>query len=121
MKPIIKLIQLSICALIISACSTTGYVVIPEGSDLYINKRPASVQKDGKVTTKPYFWDSVEGVPYRIEKNNETIKEGTLDTKFRATSIFWPPYAIIYRPLGLDSKLTYDLVNDNQRYRKTSN
>lgn len=102
-------------------CSTTGTFVLPEGSDLYIYERPepVTVEAGGKVTTKPYFWKAIGippggGIPYRLEKDGETLKEGRLRAVFRPASIFWPPYAIIYWPVGLNPNITYDLVNDKQ-------
>lgn len=102
-------------------CSTTGTFVIPEGTDLYINERPqpVEVEADGKVTTRPYFWTSIGippggGIPYRLEKNGETLQQGKLRSVFRPASIFWPPYAIIYWPVGLNPKITYNLVDDSQ-------
>jgi hypothetical protein len=88
---------------------------------LYIYERPQAVNigADGKVTTAPYFWTAAGmppggGVPYRLEKNGETLKEGKLRAKFRPVSIFWPPFALIYWPMGLNPNITYDLVNDTQ-------
>jgi hypothetical protein len=37
-----------------------------------------------------------------------------LRTKFRTVSIFWPPFAAIYWPMGFNPNVTYDLVNDTQ-------
>ena len=51
---------------------------------------------------------------YKIEKNGEMIKDGKLCSKFRVASIFWPPFALIYWPLGYHPDITYDLVNDVQ-------
>jgi hypothetical protein len=100
----------------LSGCTTTGTFVVPDGADLYINKRPdpVIVKDDGKVTTRPYFWSAISGVPYRLEENGKTVKEGKLRSKFRPVSIFWPPYGIIYWPVGLNSEITYDLKNDKQ-------
>lgn len=114
----ILLIQLLI---ILAGCTTTGNFKVPEGSQLYIYERPepVSINSDGKVTTKPFFWTAAGmppggGVPYRLEKNGETIKQGRLRARFRPVSIFWPPFALIYWPMGLNPDITYDLVNDSQ-------
>ncbi|MCG8611706.1 MAG: hypothetical protein MI864_14360 [Pseudomonadales bacterium] len=116
-----KLLSLLALVMVISACSTTGKFKVPEGSQLYLYKRPQPVQigTDGTVTTKPYFWTAAGfppggGVPYRLEKDGKTIKEGRLRAKFRVVSIFWPPFALIYWPMGLNPNITYDLVNDTQ-------
>jgi len=106
---------------LIAGCTTTGHFKVPEGSNLYIYKRPqpVTISPSGEVTTKPFFWTAAGmppggGVPYRLEKNGETLKEGRLRAKFRPVSIFWPPFALIYWPMGLNPDITYDLVNDTQ-------
>lgn len=116
-----KKLYLVLIALLVSACTTTGNFKVPEGSQLYIYERPQAVniESDGKVTTAPFFWTAAGmppggGVPYRLEKNGETIKEGRLRAKFRPVSIFWPPFALIYWPMGLNPDITYDLINDIQ-------
>lgn len=107
--------------LLVTGCSTTGHFKVPEGSSLYIYKRPqpVDIKPNGEVTTKPFFWTAAGmppdgGIPYRLEKNGQTIKEGRLRTKFRVVSIFWPPFAAIYWPMGFNPNITYDLVNDTQ-------
>ena len=107
--------------LVVSGCSTTANFKIPEGSELYIYKRPQPVTlaPNGAVTTAPFFWTAAGippscGIPYRLEKNGKTIKEGRLRTKFRVVSIFWPPFALIYWPMGFNPYITYDLVEDRQ-------
>lgn len=105
----------------ISGCSTTGHFKVPEGSQLYIYERPepVKIQQDGSVTTKPFFWTAMGiaphgGIPYRLEKDGETIKQGRLRAVFRPASIFWPPFAAIYWPVGFNPDITYDLINDTQ-------
>jgi hypothetical protein len=104
-----------------AGCSTTGHFKVPEGSQLYIYKRsePVEIKPNGEATTKPFFWTAAGmppdgGIPYRLEKDGQTIKEGRLRTKFRVVSIFWPPFAAIYWPMGFNPNITYDLVNDTQ-------
>ncbi len=103
-------------ALIVTGCTTTGHFKIPKDTDLYVYKmdKPVTVESDGTVTTKPYFWTAAGGVPYRLEKDGETIKKGRLRAKFRVVSIFWPPGGAIYWPMGLNPNIEYDLVNDTQ-------
>jgi hypothetical protein len=108
-----KKLSMVLMLLMMVGCTTTGHFKVPEGSNLYIYKRPEPV------TTKPYFWTAAGmppggGVPYRLEKNGETLKEGKLRAKFRVVSIFWPPFALIYWPMGLNPNITYDLINDTQ-------
>ncbi len=120
MKVVKIILPIFFCG-IISGCSTTANFKIPEGSELYIYKRPqpVKVEANGSVTTTPFFWTATGippngGIPYSLERNGETIKEGRLRTKFRVVSIFWPPFALIYWPMGFNSAITYDLVNDRQ-------
>ena len=104
--------------MITTSCTTTGHFKVPEGSSLYVYKRPQPVEikTNGEVTTKPFFWTAAgvpteSGIPYRQKKNGKPIKEGNLPTKFRVESIFWPPFALIYWPMGFNSGITYDLIN----------
>lgn len=121
MLRLMKIIGLSLLVVIITGCTTTGNFKMEEGSKLYIYERPeaVAVSPTGQVTTKPYFWTAAGippggGVPYRLEKDGQTTKEGKLRAKFRVVSIFWPPFALIYWPMGLNSEITYDLINDTQ-------
>jgi hypothetical protein len=93
--------------------------VIPQGTDLEVYQRPVTVSADGQVTTRPFFWTAAGippggGVEYRLLRNGTTVKEGRLRAKFRVVSIFWPPFALIYWPMGLNPAITYDLVRDTQ-------
>ncbi len=105
----------------LSACSTHGKFRIPEGTELSIYKRPpVSVPADGVVTVNPFFWTAAGippggGVPYSLYKNGQVVKEGKLRAKFRVVSIFWPPFALIYWPMGLNPDITYDLVTGEQK------
>jgi hypothetical protein len=107
--------------MVMAGCTTTGHFRVPEGSNLYIYKRPQPVDvgANGEVTTKPFFWTAAGippggGIPYRLEQNGQPPKEGKLRTKFRPVSIFWPPAALIYWPMGFNPDITYDLINDMQ-------
>jgi len=116
-----KILSIFLMILIVSGCTTTGHFKVPEGSQLYIYERPqpVDIKANGEVTTKPFFWTAAGippggGIPYRLEKNGGALKEGKLRAKFRVVSIFWPPFALIYWPMGLNPDITYDLVNDTQ-------
>ncbi len=116
-----KFILSAIVLAAVCGCSTTGHFVVPENSELYIYERPTPVpvNDDGTVTTKPFFWTAMGippggGIPYRLEQDGKTVKEGKLRAKFRVVSIFWPPLAAIYWPTGFNPSVTYDLVNDTQ-------
>lgn len=105
---------------LISACSTQGKFVVPPGTELSIYKRPpVQVPADGVVKTSPFFWTASGwppggGAPYALYKDGKKIKEGKLRVKFRVVSVFWPPWAVIYWPMGLNPDITYDLVRDKQ-------
>jgi hypothetical protein len=116
-----KRLSIVLILLMMSACTTTGHFKVPEGSKLYIYERPqpVDIKADGEVTTKPFFWTAAGvppsgGVPYRLEQTGQPTKEGRLRAKFRVVSIFWPPAALIYWPMGLNPEITYDLINDKQ-------
>lgn len=116
-----KKISIALAVLAIAGCTTTGHFKVPEGSSLYIYKRPQAVdiKPDGEVITKPFFWTAAGippggGIPYKLEQNGQVIKEGRLRAKFRPEAIFWPPAALIYWPMGFNPDITYDLINDKQ-------
>lgn len=105
-----------------TGCSTTGTFKVPPDTQLYIYQRPEPVKIDpaGKVETSPFFWTAMGvppngGIPYRLERGGQVVKEGRLRAKFRIVSIFWPPFALIYWPTGFNPSIVYDLVNDTQR------
>jgi hypothetical protein len=111
---------LTTVALGMVACSTTGRFVIPPGTQLEVYERPVQLQPDGTLTTAPFFWTAAGippggGVKYRLLQGNKVVKEGRLRAKFRPVSIFWPPFALIYWPMGLNGEITYDLVKDTQK------
>ncbi|MCB0337144.1 MAG: hypothetical protein KDD62_12590 [Bdellovibrionales bacterium] len=114
------LLLLLATATIFSGCTTTGTFKVPAGTKLSIYERPAvDVPADGKVSTKPFFWTATGvaphgGAPYALIRNGQVVKRGKLRVKFRPVSIFWPPFALIYWPMGLNPDITYDLVHDKQ-------
>jgi len=103
----------------LTACATTGKFKIPPGTQLEVYRRPVQLDPDGTLITKPFFWTAagippVGGVEYRLLKDGNVVKKGRLRAKFRTASIFWPPFAVIYWPMGLNPDITYDLVRDKQ-------
>ena len=113
------LVFASVIGLALLGCTTTGKFVIPPGTDLEVYERPVIVEGDGSVTTKPFFWTAIgmppsAGIKYRLLKNGTVVKEGRLRSVFRPVSIFWPPLALIYWPVGMNPNITYDLVRDKQ-------
>lgn len=87
-------------SLILVGCSTSTYVKLPEGSVLKMKRGDELPYTEGKITRTPLSWSSAGGIPYKIEKDGEVMKEGKIPSKFRVASIFWPPVAIIYWPMG---------------------
>jgi hypothetical protein len=118
----LKKISLAVVLLsLITGCTTTGTFKVPPGTELFVYKRaePVNIKADGKGTTKPFFWTAAgvppeSGIPYRLEKAGKVVKEGRLRAKFRVVSIFWPPFALIYWPMGFNPDITYDLIDDKQ-------
>jgi hypothetical protein len=115
--------RLSIAAIVVSmtACSTTGHFVVPQGSKLYLGGRPepVKVENDGTVTTHAFGWESMGvapegGIQYRLEENGKTTQEGKLRVVLRVAAFFIPIFGIITVPAGLNPDITYDLVKGTQ-------
>ncbi len=116
-----KITAVIVALFLLAGCSTTGHFKVPEGSKLYIYERPEPVEimAGGAVTTTPFFWTAAgippgSGIPYRLEKDGKVLKQGKLRAQFRVVSIFWPPFSLIYWPMGFNPDITYDLINDRQ-------
>lgn len=107
------LLFLAACSITFAmGCHTSTQIMTPEKTQLYINNRPIVVgPTGGKVVTRPFFWSTAGGIPYHLVKDGAVVQSGKLASGFRIVSIFWPPYAFIYWPMGFDSEL-YDLNND---------
>ena len=100
-------------------CSTTGKFIVPEGTDLVVYERPVEVSANGTASMRPFAFNAAGtppdgGIPYRLMKDGQVVQEGRLRTVFRGASIFWPPFAVFYWPMGLNPHITYDLVNGTQ-------
>lgn len=94
-------------AVLLAGCSTTAEFRLPTGAQVRLDNREQTYSA-GTVKTRPYFWNSAGGIPYRVEKDQKVVQEGRLPARFRPVSIFWPPYALIYWPMGFAGKC-YDL------------
>jgi hypothetical protein len=110
---------ISLLGLFLASCTTTGRFVIPEGTELEVYRQPVTLQSDGTVVTKPFFWTAAgvppgAGIEYRLLKDGEVVQDGRLRAKFRVVSIFWPPFSLIYWPMGLNPDITYNLVEGTQ-------
>ena len=105
-----KLIAQLLAVALLAGCHTTANIRIPENTQLYLEERPVEIAADGTVTTRPYFWTSVTGIHYRLEKDGAVVQRGRLPSQFRPASIWWPPYALIYWPFGFADGVKVDLV-----------
>ena len=104
---------LSLGLLLTSACSTTANFVTPPDTKLTVYERPVN---SGLVKTSPFFWTSTTGIPYKLEdQNGKIVRQGMVKSKFRVASIFWPPFAIIYWPMGFAIP-QYDLTKEDDGY-----
>ena len=117
-----KINQLILTGLLtgIVGCTTSGKFKIPKGTQLEVYERKVQLAPDGTLETRPFFWTAAGipprgGVKYRLFNGKKVLKSGRLRAKFRVVSIFWPPFAVIYWPIGLNPDITYDLVNDKQQ------
>ena len=113
-----KVVLMSILAISAIGCTTTGkFSGAKPGDQLYFSTRPQAftVQDDGTVVTPPYFWNAIAGIPYRVERNGKTVKEGKAKAHFRVVSIFWPPFALIYWPAGFDPNAVTDVSTPTAR------
>jgi len=111
---------LAIVTVALDGCTTRGHFVIPRDTQLEVYRRPVTPDAEGWVETRPFFWTAagiapVGGVEYRLLKDGKVLQQGRLRAKFRVVSIFWPPFALIYWPMGLNPDITYDLVRGTQK------
>ncbi len=106
-----KFLYLVLIVLFVS-CSTTGHFKVPADSQLYVEGKPLQPHElQAGYKRSPFFWNVSSGIPYRIEKNGKLIDEGKIQSRFRVVSIFWPPFAIIYWPMGFKGDETYDFTS----------
>ncbi len=114
-----KLVFPVLLAVTLAGCTTRGTFVIPEGTELEVYSRPVTVEPGGNAVMRPFAWNAAGvppqgGVPYRLLKGGEVLQEGRLRAVFRGVSLWWPPMAIFYWPMGLNASITYDLVEGTQ-------
>ncbi|HWR72292.1 MAG TPA: hypothetical protein VN604_03900 [Nitrospirota bacterium] len=103
------MILLVVCmVLVLSACSTGTRFVLPADTRVYLPAKDMTFA-EGRAKSRPYFWSSFGSIDYQLLKNGEKIKEGKLESDFRVWSLFWPPFAIIYWPVGFEWNC-YDLT-----------
>lgn len=100
-KPSIVLLFFSF--LILAGCSTTGHFKVPPNTTLKVADHNVELDAAGNWDTSPFFWSESEGFSYQIlNKGGSVARSGKLKSRFRFVSIFWPPFAWIYWPLGFD-------------------
>jgi len=116
MKNLFRILTL-LCLLVAGAgCSTMGNFKIPEDTTLKVTDRMVTPDAAGEWSTSPFFWSSTGGAHYQLyDKSGKLIRSGKLKTNFRIVSIFWPPFALIYWPMGL-SHDGYDLTRPGDGY-----
>ena len=95
-----KYLAIMVLPLAMIGCTTSTYVKLPADSVLKIQRGEQLALQEGYVKRTPLSWSSAGGIPYKVEKNGAVIKEGKMRAKFRPASIFWPPAAILYWPIG---------------------
>ena len=108
MSPL-KSAALLAATLAITGCTAAAWFKLPENSTLIVNERQIE-NNQGLVKTRPFSWGAAGGVPYRLQDEQaNTIQNGKLRTRFRVASVFWPPVAIAYWPMGFGQRC-YDLT-----------
>jgi len=96
-------------AMIVSGCSTRAYFKLPENTKIAVYERPQPYPQ-GLIKTRPFFWSATAGIPYKLsDSNGALVQQGKLHARFRVASIFWPPFAIIYWPMGFGQRC-YDMT-----------
>ena len=114
------LLAIMLTAAVLGGCRTSASFMLPPDTDLVIdNERVPLTVKDeaGRVAYErtPFFWNSVVGIEYVLLQNGKTIKKDRLPSFFRVASIFWPPYALIYWPIGFGYEC-YDLTDPKKEF-----
>lgn len=96
-------------AMVVSGCSTRAYFKLPENTKVAVYQRD-QLHPQGLVKTRPFFWSAAGGIPYKLsDTQGAVVQQGKLHARFRVASIFWPPFAIIYWPMGFGQRC-YDLT-----------
>lgn len=117
MRVLKSLVLAAAFSILAVGCSTTAPFRIPAGNTVKVTDRTVVVDENGEWKTSPFFWSVAGGAPYRMmDANGNIVRQGKLKTNFRAASIFWPPFALIYWPMGLN-KQGYDLTKPADGYQ----
>jgi hypothetical protein len=100
-KSLIKLAALFSALVITAGCSTTAQFKLPPDTTLKVTGRDAKPDASGKWQTSPFFWTEISGAKYWLmDSSGKVIRSGKLKTQFRVVSVFWPPAALAYWPVG---------------------
>ncbi len=98
-----------VLAIAVTGCSTRAYFKLPENTKVAVYERDQQYAQ-GLIKTRPFFWTSAGGIPYKLsDAQGAVVQQGKLRARFRVASIFWPPLAIIYWPMGFGQRC-YDLT-----------
>jgi hypothetical protein len=105
---------------VLSGCHTTASFILPPNTNLVINgERVVFDSKDEagrpQFESRPFFWTSVAGIEYMLVQDDKVVKKDRLPASFRVASIFWPPYALIYWPVGFGLDC-YDLSDPKKEF-----
>lgn len=117
MKQLIKSLTFVALALVATVgCSTTGRFNLPPDTTLQVTDRQVQLDGNNEWKTSPFFWSETGGADYQLKnKDGKVIRRGKLKTHFRVWSIFWPPFALIYWPMGLHDH-GFDLTKPGDGY-----
>jgi hypothetical protein len=112
-----KIQMLALTALLAVGCSasTQGRFLIPPNTQLQVNDKPVTLAEDGSAKMSAFGWG---GARYKLVREGKVIDQGKLETKFRAISIIWPPFGLIYVPKGLKGDQVYDLTKSETQAAK---
>jgi hypothetical protein len=115
-----RLLPLIILLVVFSGCHTSASFMLPPNTSLLINGERVTFEskdEDGrpKFETRPFFWTSIVGIEYAIVQEEKIVKKDRLPSSFRIASIFWPPYAYIYWPVGFNFDC-YDLTDTKKEF-----
>jgi len=116
----INVLLVMVALLLLAGCHTSTSFMLPPNTDLMINgERIALDAKDEaghvKLDRRPFFWTSIMGIEYMLLQDDKIVKKAKLPSSFRIASIFWPPYAYIYWPVGFRFKC-YDLSDPMKEF-----
>lgn len=115
MRIFFKLLLLSACVGAMTACTTTTAFKLPKDTQVRLDDRDETFANGNTAEMRPFFWNSIDGINFNLVKGSKVIKKGKLPAEFRVSSIFWPPYAFLYWPMGLKYSC-YDLTADEVKH-----